>query len=160
MSADAAAVVSEDDGVSQHVDMVVVLDQSGSMSGQKIEYARQSILDLLSSLSSQDRFALIGYADRVWRYADLNYVTDTNRRGLQNLVGQLTPGGNTNLGGGLQERINTLLAAGKIGNVEKVILISDGLANRGLLIRNLWATWRLWRYKGIRRQYGRRRRRF
>ncbi len=133
MSADAAAVVSEDDGVSQHVDMVVVLDQSGSMSGQKIEYARQSILDLLSSLSSQDRFALIGYADRVWRYADLNYVTDTNRRGLQNLVGQLTPGGNTNLGGGLQEGINTLLAAGKIGNVEKVILISDGLANRGVV---------------------------
>ncbi|GAK58969.1 von Willebrand factor, type A [Candidatus Vecturithrix granuli] len=132
MSADVAAV-SEDDGVSQHVDMVVVLDQSGSMSGQKIEYARQAILDLLSGLSSQDRFALIGYADRVWCYADLNYATDTNRLRLQNLIRQLAPGGNTNLGGGLQEGINTLLTADRIGNVEKVILISDGLANRGIV---------------------------
>ena len=92
MSAD-AAVISGDDGVSQHVDMVVVLDQSGSMSGQKIEYARQAILDLLASLSSHDRFALIGYADQVWRYTDLNHVTDTNQRRLQNLVRQLTPVG-------------------------------------------------------------------
>jgi Ca-activated chloride channel family protein len=124
--------------------MVVVLEQSGSMIGQKIEYARRPFWICVKSVVSRPVCA-DRYADRVWRYADLNYVTDANRRGLQNLVRQLTPGGNTNLGGGLQEGLNTLLAAGKIGNVEKVILISDGLANRGLWIRNLWVIWRLWR---------------
>ena len=73
-------VLSSDEREEQHVDMVIVLDQSGSMEGHKIEYARQSILNLLSGLSPHDRFAILGYADNVWRYSDLKEVTETNRQ--------------------------------------------------------------------------------
>ena len=131
LSADEA---SADDGFpAQHVDMVIVLDQSGSMQGQKIEFARQAISTLLSGLSGQDRFAVIGYADGVWKYSNLEFVSESKRSEFHSIVANLYPGGNTNLGAGLQEGINTLLSAPKQGNVEKVILISDGLANRGIV---------------------------
>jgi Ca-activated chloride channel family protein len=126
-------VFAPDQTETQHVDMVIVLDQSGSMQGQKIEYARQAVLNLLSGLSEKDRFALIGYANSVRKYSELTPVTETNREKFQSLIYNLSSGGNTNLGGGLQEGINTLLATPRNGNVEKVILISDGLANRGII---------------------------
>ena len=120
----------------QHVDMVIVLDQSGSMQGQKIEFARQAISTLLSGLSEQDRFAVIGYADGVWKYSGLESVSESKRREFYTIIANLHPGGNTNLGAGLQEGINTLLHAQGQGNIEKLILISDGLANRGIVDTN------------------------
>ncbi len=129
-------VMASDAGEEQHVDMVIVLDQSGSMRGQKIEYARQAILNVLSGLSTGDRFAIIGYANGVRKYSDLTNVTETNRENFESIIYNLSAGGNTNLGAGLQEGINTLLRTHRNGNVEKVILISDGLANRGIIHPN------------------------
>lgn len=128
----AADVIVPDQDEEQHVDMVIVLDQSGSMRGQKIEYARQAVLDLLSGLSARDRFALIGYANGVRKYSELMNVTEANREELESIIYRISTGGHTNLGAGLQEGINTLLSSNRNGNVEKLILISDGLANRGI----------------------------
>ena len=133
LSMHADDVLVSDEGEGLAVDMVIVLDQSGSMRGQKIEYARQAILNLLSSLSARDRFAIIGYADNVWKYSDLMNVTSTNRKRLETIIHRISVGGNTNLGGGLQEGINALLANHSNGNMGKVVLISDGLANRGII---------------------------
>ncbi|MBD3306761.1 VWA domain-containing protein [candidate division KSB3 bacterium] len=126
-------VFAPDNGQTLPVDMVIVLDQSGSMRGQKLDYAKQAILTLLSRLGETDRFALLGYADHVWTYAALNNVTATQRQHLHRLISNLSAGGNTNLGGGLQQGIAALLNAPRQGHVEKVILISDGLANRGII---------------------------
>ncbi len=125
-------MLSSEENEAQHVDMVIVLDQSGSMQGQKMEYARQAVLNLLSGLSPNDRVALIGYANGVRKYTDLLNVTGANLEELQSIISSLSTGGHTNLGGGLQEGINTLLSSQKNGNMERVILISDGLANRGI----------------------------
>ena len=126
----------DDEAIKQHVDMVIVLDQSGSMQGQKIQYAREAIQNLLSGLSAGDRFALIGYADGVWKYSQLTEINKKTQQNFQSIVYNLQPGGNTNLGGGLQEGIQTLLRAPARGNVQKVVLISDGLANRGIVEPN------------------------
>ena len=56
-------------------DVTVVLDVSGSMSGEKIRQAREALLNLLDSLSPQDRFRLIAFSNAVrpfeldWRMA-------------------------------------------------------------------------------------------
>jgi Ca-activated chloride channel family protein len=44
-------------------DIVVVLNRSGSMSGRKIQAARQAIAELIQRLGPRDRFALVSYAD-------------------------------------------------------------------------------------------------
>lgn len=116
----------------QPVDMVVVLDQSGSMEGAKIDYARRAVQDVLERLSGNDRFALFGYADNVRQYMALTLVTDANRTRFQAQVAKIRTDGSTNLGGGLQKGIQTLLSRKELVNRGKVVLISDGLANRGI----------------------------
>ena len=44
---------------------VVVLDRSGSMSGEKIAQAREAVVSVLGSLSSRDRFNVLTYSDLV-----------------------------------------------------------------------------------------------
>ena len=129
MSAD--EVLAGDENAS-HVDLVIVLDRSGSMQGRKIEYAKQAILNLLSNSSKGDRFALVSYSNGVRRHSNLLNATPTNRMLLTSAIHGICAGGGTNLGAGLQEGINVLLSAKKNGNLGKVILVSDGLANQGI----------------------------
>ena len=118
-------------GSDRPVDMVVVLDRSGSMQGEKINQAKQSLLNLINMLSPQDRLALVSYADNVQTHANLLKVTPTNRFLLQSAVNSIRTGGSTNLSSGLQQGIAIMqrsLAAGRNGSI---ILVSYGLANRG-----------------------------
>jgi Ca-activated chloride channel family protein len=117
---------------SRNVDMVIVLDRSGSMKGRKINDARQAVLNLLSSLSAKDRFALITYSDNVQHISTLDPVTSGHRERLESLIHRITARGGTNLGAGLQAGMNLLVSAADNGNTRKVILISDGLANKGV----------------------------
>lgn len=117
----------------RELDMVVVLDRSGSMADAgKITHARQAVLNLLSRLSETDRFALVSYSDDVQRHGGLLPITPANRATLERIVRGIQPGGATNLGGGLQEGIGQLAESQKNGRLSRLILISDGLANRGV----------------------------
>ena len=128
----AAELPATNDRETRNVDMVIVLDRSGSMKGRKIEDARRAVLALLSSLSAEDRFALITYSDGVHIASGLSNVTDANRVGIASAVNAIRAGGGTNLGAGLQAGIDILISASRHTNAAKVILISDGLANKGL----------------------------
>ncbi len=125
-------VLDLDRGNARHVDLVIVLDRSGSMQGRKIQDAKQAVLNLLSNLSTRDRFALVSYSDGVRRHSNLLEATPTNRMLLTSAIHEISAGGGTNLGAGLQEGINVLLSSRKNGNLAKVILVSDGLANQGV----------------------------
>lgn len=115
------------------LDMVVVLDRSGSMAeAGKITNATQAILGLLSRLLETDRFALISYSDQVQKYGGLLSVTPSTRAMLEGMVRGIQPNGATNLGTGLQEGIQLLTKAERSGRTSRLILISDGLANRGV----------------------------
>lgn len=114
------------------VDLVVVLDRSGSMNGQKINDARQAVLDLLDRLTPRDRLALVTYSNNVRIASGLLPVDGANRDKLVQAVSRVRAGGGTNLGGGLRSGIDTLLRAEASGRRRKMILISDGLANQGI----------------------------
>jgi Ca-activated chloride channel family protein len=114
------------------IDFVVVLDRSGSMQGPKLEYARQALLSFTAGLTERDRFALFSYADAVHKHCDLLSMTDPNRRIIQSAINGILPSGSTNLGDGLQAGIDLITAAGRPGHPGRVVLISDGLANRGV----------------------------
>ena len=116
----------------RNVDLVIVLDRSGSMKGRKINDARQAVLKLLSSLGANDRFALVTYSDGVQIASGLLNVTRKNKQLMKSAVSRVRVGGGTNLGAGLQAGINLLRTSNRDSNAAKVILISDGLANKGI----------------------------
>lgn len=125
-------IVGSGNIINQHADLVIVLDRSGSMEGRKMQYAKRAILELLSGLNPRDRFALISYSEDVRWHTSLVNVDASSRNFLESAVHNVAVGGSTNLGAGLQAGIDALVSAEKNGNIGKVILISDGLANRGV----------------------------
>lgn len=116
----------------QPVDLVIVLDRSGSMGGRKISDARRAIEQLIHQMDSQDRMAIVSYANTVERLSPLVYLRGDQRERLTRLVRQVFAGGGTNLGGGLQNGIDLLSQTVSAKRQRRVILISDGLANQGI----------------------------
>lgn len=56
-------------GAVDAVQLGVVLDVSGSMTGERLALARQATTDLLHRLTPADRFAIVAFADQVGRVA-------------------------------------------------------------------------------------------
>ncbi len=123
---------AEEKITANNIDMVIVLDRSGSMKGRKITDARQAVRQLLSRLSAADRFALVTYSDGVRIDSGLLKVTPNNRRNMELAVSGIQVGGGTNLGAGLQAGIDLLESSQRGTNAARIILISDGLANKGI----------------------------
>jgi Ca-activated chloride channel family protein len=128
----AAEIPVPESGVIRHADLVIVLDRSGSMEGQKIRDAKRAIHELIANLGPKDRLALISYSDNVIGHTGLVSPTESNLAMFRSVVDGIQAHGSTNLGGGLQTGIDLLRSAGSTGNQRKIILISDGLANRGI----------------------------
>jgi Ca-activated chloride channel family protein len=112
-------------------DLVVVLDRSGSMNGRKIEHARAAIRELIARLGGDDRFGLVTYSNGAALEIPLARATAQARTDWLRAVDAITPQGATNLSAGLELGLERVEARAEADRVPRVILISDGLANRG-----------------------------
>lgn len=112
-------------------DLIVVLDRSGSMDGDKMVHARAAVAELIEQLDGADRFALVTYSDGAETTIPLAPVEpDARRRWLETVGGMGTLGG-TNMSAGLDLALDTLERGRTTGRAARTILISDGLANQG-----------------------------
>jgi len=128
----APAVEPSEAGPRHAVDLMVVLDRSGSMNGQKIGDARRAIQRLIRALTPRDRLAIVAYSNTAETLAGLLPMTASKRQELSSLVGGIQPGGGTNLGAGLEAGLRAFAVTPPGGRHRKLILISDGLANHGV----------------------------
>lgn len=104
--------------------LALVLDRSGSMSGDKLAVAQRCAAWLVSRLRPADELALISYDDEVRLLAPLAPVQEAP---LRNAIAGLRPGGSTNLSGGWLRGLEQLRGEGG-----KVLLLTDGVANAGI----------------------------
>jgi Ca-activated chloride channel family protein len=112
-------------------DLVVVLDRSGSMAGEKLEEAKAAIRELVSRLGAEDRFALVTYSNSaILEIAPAQADAGARARWLDSIAG-ISPDGGTNISGGLDLAIDTIEQIRAPGRAPRAILISDGLANQG-----------------------------
>jgi Ca-activated chloride channel family protein len=112
-------------------DVVVILDRSGSMGGEKIEHARAAVRELIAQLGSEDRFALVTYSNDAALTLPLARVSDRGRDGWLATVSEIGADGGTNMSAGLDLALDTIEHARVSGRAPRAILISDGLANQG-----------------------------
>jgi len=115
----------------QPMNCAVVIDRSGSMGAEgKIEHARAAVRALIDQLRPDDILSIVIYDDVVEVLRPAARVGDKTI--LRRLVDEIGPRGWTNLGGGLVEGFRQSERYLGERYVNRVILLSDGLANRGI----------------------------
>src|SRR5262249_55823244 len=112
-------------------DVAIILDRSGSMSGDKITHARAAVRELVAQLGAQDRFALVTYSDNAGVAIPLSEVDDRQRLNWLATLDGIQPEGGTNMASGLDLALDLIERSRADGRVPHVVLISDGLANQG-----------------------------
>lgn len=113
------------------MNIAVVLDRSGSMADQKkIEYAKQSLYSLIDQLTREDILSIVIYDDVIQVLRDARRVDD--KREIKRLVESVYPRNSTNLGGGMIEGYHQVEKNLDREYVNRVVLLSDGLANQGI----------------------------
>lgn len=113
------------------LNIVVVLDKSGSMSSAgKMSNAKEAITFIIKNLTGEDTFSLVAYDSHVSTIVEP--VKVENKSVLIDKIFQISPGGSTNLSGGMLEGYNLAEKNYKSNQINRVLLISDGLANVGI----------------------------
>jgi len=110
-------------------DLVVAIDVSGSMSGEKLAQAKSAVGQLLGSLHEGDRFRLVAFESGVRRFdAGWTAATAEGRQRASDWVNALETGGGTNIAGALDEASSQPPAEGSLG---VIIFLTDGLPTVG-----------------------------
>ncbi|MCA9609356.1 MAG: VWA domain-containing protein [Myxococcales bacterium] len=113
----------------QPVSLAVVLDTSGSMYGEKIEQARQSVLSLAAQMHPEDRLAIITY-DTTARVVQPLAPVGQVRDGLARRVADIHASGGTDIPAGLALGAAALSDAPP-NTIHRLVLVSDGLDGSG-----------------------------
>ena len=125
-----AREISENERIPLNI--ALVLDRSGSMSSnRKLDYVKRAAAFVVRNLTMDDVLSLVAYQTSVETVIDARRVINKDDF-LRRILG-LEADGSTNLSGGMLEGYSQVQANARRGQVNRVLLLSDGLANRGIV---------------------------
>lgn len=113
-------------GLHEPLSLAIVLDRSESMTGEKIERAKESVLRFISLMDPGDRAALFAFSDEVDALESLT----GSRNILRQAVLTIQPHGHTALFDGIARGVESVSG---VSGRKAVIVLTDGIANRGAL---------------------------
>lgn len=111
--------------------LALVIDRSGSMSGQPLDEAKRCAEFVLDGLQATDRLSLVVYDNQVQTLVPTMLLHD--KEFARRAIRAIDSGGSTDLHGGWFQGAETLAPHTKENITSRVILLSDGCANHGLL---------------------------
>ena len=109
--------------------VLLVMDRSGSMSGQKIEQVRAALKHVLNNLREGDLFNIIAFDSEVESFRpELQRYNEKTRREALGFAEGLYAGGSTNINEALRVSLAQLVDAGR---PSYVVFLTDGLPTVG-----------------------------
>jgi len=112
------------------INVAIVVDRSGSMSGDRLAAAKKGAEAALERLSSEDIVSLVSYNHEVDVLQPAGRF-GSGRDALERAIGNLTASGTTALYAGVKEGGEQVKKFRSDVKVNRVVLLSDGLANVG-----------------------------
>jgi Ca-activated chloride channel homolog len=111
------------------LNLAVVLDRSGSMTGAKLEKTKQAAMQLVDRLAPNDIFSLVIYSDQARVLVPAQRVEDKDA--LKEKIEGIRADGSTALYAGVKMGADQLQEFFSSKRINRVLLLSDGLANVG-----------------------------
>lgn len=119
-------------GVRRPMNLTLVLDTSGSMSGTPITLQKAAVKALATQLRSGDIISITTWNTSTVVALEGHTVQGPNDEKLLSIIDSLTAGGGTDLHAGLVNGYNLAKKYYKENRTNRVIVISDGEANVGI----------------------------
>lgn len=142
-----------------------VLDNSGSMSGQKLEYAKRAVMKLVKHLDTRDELHFVTYNSTAKVEFQNGDLSEAGKEALRHQVDAVRARGGTNLLAGLESAVALLGATAETGSVShckdtkesaqdetlrRVFLFSDGCVTAGVTNHEqILAAVRAWSGAGV-----------
>ena len=112
------------------VAFTICLDRSSSMEMErKFDYALEACVGVVKNLRADDLFSLVTFDSEVEVVLPLEKIEDKQR--VYEIIKSLSTRGMTYLSGGWEQAKDELLKAAP-GMLKRMLLLSDGVANRGI----------------------------
>jgi Ca-activated chloride channel family protein len=112
------------------LNLSLVLDRSGSMGGTPLRQAIKAAQELVGEMTDNDLLSVVIYDDDVETIVP--HAKATDKKAIQQRIGNVRAGGCTNLAGGWLEGIKHVKQHAKPDEVNRVLLLTDGQANMGI----------------------------
>lgn len=119
------------------LNLSIVLDRSGSMAGEKLVAAREAAAFLVRRLRPEDVVSVVSYDHEITTVAEP--ARGPEQAGLAREIGRIAAGGSTNLSGGWLRGRELVTQFQQPGAVNRVLLLTDGQANAGIVDPSLLA---------------------
>ena len=121
------------------VDLICIIDISGSMKGNKLTQLKHSLKAIISFMTSKDRLCIVLFNDKAELFLELEYMTDEKKKFFLDKIEKIKVRGGTNILSGLKKAIEILKEEKNKENndnemmgqmrVKSVMLLSDGYDN-------------------------------
>ena len=110
-------------------DLSLVVDVSGSMSGQKLEQAKAALRQALGTLRPEDRFRLVAFSSGVRNFRDgWAPATSDALRQARDFIDNLQADGGTNISGALDAVLGASVSESRL---PIVLFLTDGIPSVG-----------------------------
>lgn len=107
--------------------MVLVVDRSGSMAGQKLEMAKEAAKAAVELLGPKDQIGVICFDEAHYWVSQLQAAANKNR--IIDEISGVQIGGGTSMYPPMEEAYQTLVSA--VSKLKHVIVLTDGISNPG-----------------------------
>jgi len=111
------------------INVVLVMDSSGSMAGKAIEDARAAALALVDGLAEGDHFSVVTFDSLAQVLVPSTTIDAQSQASIREHITQMAARGTTDLAGGLAAGLAEAQRGYLHNGVNRVVLLSDGVPN-------------------------------